>query len=611
MAQLLNDDEENQIFHAQILYREWGRRFTVLHKFLKGIEYYKKSTEYGDQNFIITLMRLSEVLMKSGQFTEASTVAEKCREIDPTNVVANYTRMEALFAVAEFCRSLVYAQQGARQRMTFRFAVLLANETIEDCVGANVSSTMMRYIQPWITKLREHREEVLERLNDLEDELEGIGDEHTRFKISDSQAKLQKYRTEHDHLMALMYLGGTCHDKRFLQELLHRPALASANKAGSLSLLASINKSLTRSQSQQEALRTRRPLYAVNARTEAAKTPGRRFALYQELLHRRCLAKQDANYLFKQLHLARLRRDYPFFFKMVDLVKDKLESYGRQLLPDIYKLMDVLSRMVARVYMDPRNLKRFCNESEEERTDRLRQLLGIRTARMLRDSDLAWIPSYDVKKALNVCNRRLSLTKHTLEVLWIFHELCKLFLEVRRYDLARFYAKKTRELSLNTGYEEWAVNASHVLIRVELVQSNRNEAREAAMAALQSAQNLNVDFLVDFYERTIVLINGLDFDRLSDNNSIAARQRLILQIIPTDQRPKMDLLLRSMDAVSASRRLSIMPGCKPREATGQSTKKTVASTEPKNYEKELRNHLLKKFSPNTKILGRPNINEFN
>lgn len=70
-----------EIFRAQIVYREWGRRFTILQQYPKGIHYYEKSNEYGDENFLWTLLGLSEALKKSGRFVEAAEAAEKCMRI--------------------------------------------------------------------------------------------------------------------------------------------------------------------------------------------------------------------------------------------------------------------------------------------------------------------------------------------------------------------------------------------------------------------------------------------------------------------------------------------------------------------------------------------------
>lgn len=81
--------------------------------------------------------------------------------------------MEALFDVAEFCMSLVYAHQGARRRCSYQAAVLLANEIIEDCVGDNLPEDMFVQLHPWIAKLTKHREIMMEKMNDEEDEFAG------------------------------------------------------------------------------------------------------------------------------------------------------------------------------------------------------------------------------------------------------------------------------------------------------------------------------------------------------------------------------------------------------------------------------------------------------
>ncbi|XP_008214814.1 tetratricopeptide repeat protein 25-like isoform X1 [Nasonia vitripennis] len=594
------------IFRAQIVYREWGRRFTVLQQYLKGIHYYEKSSEYGDENFLWTLLGLSEALKKSGRFAEAAVVAEKCMRIDPAHLGANWTRMEALFDVAEFCGSLVCAHQGARHRQHFRAAVLLANEIIEDCVGENVPGDTLRQLQPWIRRLTEHREGlIVERRDDLEDEFQGIDEEQSRFRVDDPPARLRRYRNRMDRLMAGLYLGSTARDKEFLERLLSSPAVVSANKSGSARLVSLARDCLVRLNSQQEALRTRRPLYAVRARVEAALSEGHKMGLEREIEFKRCLVENEAKLVLRRLHEARLRRDYSAFFKMVERAKEKFESYSPRLFPEQQRYLNALYLMVARAYIDPRNLTRV-SADEDKCKALLRRLLGLKgSPRLPRDPDLAWPPSLNVKRSFNTYRQRLALTNQPLEILWIFHELCKLFLEIRRYDLARFYAKKTRDLSLESNHEDWALNASHVLIRIELAQHNRNEAKEAAVTALESARKLNVYFLEDFYERAIDYIDGLDFGRLSDDDSIAARRKLVSSLMTADMKPSMDLLLRTMESVPARRRMSVMPGCKPKnQKLGLPTKRmTVRSGPPKDFDKESREALLKKFAPSKKIIG--------
>lgn len=165
-------------------------------------------------------------------------------------------------------------------------------------------------------------------------------------------------------------------------------------------------------------------------------------------------------------------------------------------------------------------------------------------------------------------------------------------------------------MSLEAGHEDWALNASHVLIRIELAQHNRQEAKEAAVTALESARNIGVDFLRNFYEQAIDYIDGLDFSRMSDDDNIAARRKLVVSLMPADMRPRMELLLNTMEAVPARRRLSVMPGCKPKNRMMSSRRMTVKPGSPRDYEEEARQALLSKYAPSKKIFGWLDFQEY-
>lgn len=75
------EDDENKQFNAEMLYREWGRRFKTLSQYLKSIYYYEKSIENSEEDDLGTLLGLSEALKKSGQFKRAEEVAQKCMSI--------------------------------------------------------------------------------------------------------------------------------------------------------------------------------------------------------------------------------------------------------------------------------------------------------------------------------------------------------------------------------------------------------------------------------------------------------------------------------------------------------------------------------------------------
>lgn len=83
-----------------------------------------------------------------------------------------------------------------------------------------------------------------------------------------------------------------------------------------------------------------------------------------------------------------------------------------------------------------------------------------------------------------------------LELAWLHHEFCKFLIDIHRFGLARFYAKKGRDIAQEMGCEEWVLNVGHLILRIEIYQNNRNEARDAAVLALACARKLGIDYLV-------------------------------------------------------------------------------------------------------------------
>lgn len=83
-----------------------------------------------------------------------------------------------------------------------------------------------------------------------------------------------------------------------------------------------------------------------------------------------------------------------------------------------------------------------------------------------------------------------------LELAWLYHEFCKFLIDIRRFDLARFYAKKGHDMAYKANSNQWVLNIDHLMLRMEIYQNNRNEARDAAILALAHAKELNIDCLV-------------------------------------------------------------------------------------------------------------------
>ncbi|KAL7294679.1 hypothetical protein TKK_0011982 [Trichogramma kaykai] len=609
---IANDDDENKLFNGQVLYREWGRRFCTLGRYLKSIDYYELSKEFGEENFIWTLLGLAEALKKSGQFAQANEVAQQCMNIDANHLGAYWTRMGALYDIGEFCESLIYAHRGLKRRSRFREAVLLANETVEDCCGVNVPGDVLLQMQPWIERLGKHREELTRHRNEGDDEFAEIGEHHMLFTINDPEEHLRHKHRLVDRMLAAFYLEKSADDKNFLLDMTTHPGLRIPNEKGSESVTKATKDCLTRLKSQQEAIRTRRPLYAVRYKQEAQKTKGLKLAEARELQLNKCLRLNSARYVLRQIHQTRLAKDYDTFFRLVEIARERFAASPLSIFPERMRFLDALYRMSARAYMDPRDLRQFQAHQQREKNNYIRRAIGLKGSKLPKDSDLAWPRCLNIRQAFAKCRQRLALSRRKLERLWLLHEICKLFMQIKRFDLARFYAKKTRDLSIEWGHDDWALNACHALLRIEAIQLNRPEAKEAAEATIEYARKLDCAYLVDFYEQTVRLLETSELGQVGDDDGIAKREQLINKLMPDYMKPRMDRLFRAMGSLPANRRLSVMPGCNPLDPPGKkkSTKVTVQSGPPEDEDNVLMMAMLKKYAPSKAVPGTVDFSQY-
>ncbi|XP_070149781.1 outer dynein arm-docking complex subunit 4 [Polyergus mexicanus] len=602
-------EEAPEIFREAILYREWGYRLASLGRYPLAIDYFEKASKSVED--LRTLIGLCRMLIKHTRYVAAEKLSEKCMKIDPGHYKARQMRMEALFQIGEFGSSLAHAYEGMRRHgMTFEHGVYQANETVEDCIGRNTSPMALLLLYPWIQRLCEHRELLIGRLEVEEDEFEGIDEDKARFKVNDPEVQRQAQMRRLQRVIAKMDMGGLTIDKDFLEKIVSRPEIVvSPSKISTAELLALASTCHRNAMNLQELLRMRRPLYILLfQRRKISK--GRKMMIERERKLRRNIIVLEADFLLHRVHVAKITKDYPTFFKLIDRIKNKFDSYSDKMFPLKRKCLDALYKMVAWVYIGTRNL--MCLDNEKLKTRYLKHHLGIRVATLPRDSDLAWMSTVNPKETLKMFRRRLAMASTPLELAWLHHEFCKCLIDIHRFDLARFYAKKGRDIAQKADCEEWVLNIDHLILRIEIHQNNRNEARDAAVLALACAKKLGIDYLIDFYERAIKAVDELDVERIGDFDDVTARQQFILELMPKEMKGEVDFLWRRMNVVPAERRLSVMPGCKPidRKFKMPCMRRTILPSPPKDPERDARIVLLKQYAPSHKRPGFMNFEEF-
>lgn len=437
-----------------------------------------------------------------------------------------------------------------------------------------------------------------------------VAEDEVRFKVNDPEVQRQTRMKRLNRIIARMDMGYLTIDRDFLEEMMSRPEIVSSHSKRSIAELLALASTCHRNATYlQNLLRMRRPFYVTLFRRRKI-SKGCRTMMERERKLRRNVVVVKADFLLRLLQAARINKDYPTFFKLVDHVKDSFDAYSDRMFPLKQRCLDALYKTVARVYIDTRNLTSLDNE--EMKTRYVKHHLGIRVATLPRDIDLAWMPTVNSKETLKMFRRRLAMASAPLELAWLHHEFCKFLIDIHRLDMARFYAKKGRDMARAAKCDEWVLNIDHLMLRIEVHQNNRNEARDIAIQALAHAKTLNIDCLIDFYERVVRIVDELDVERSGDFDGIAARQQLILELMPKEMRGEVDFLWRRMDVVPAERRLSVMPGCKPidRKFKMPSTRRTILPSPPKDPERDARIALLRQHAPPRRRPGFVNFQEY-
>ncbi|XP_015123388.1 tetratricopeptide repeat protein 25 [Diachasma alloeum] len=602
---MLERKDEETLKVAAILHRQWGLRFTKVGKNQAAIDAFRRALEEGGDH-LTTLIGLCVALLENGNYVEADEISKKCFAIDPGNYEAKWLRVETLYKIGEFGSSLVHAYRGYHQRRyPFENGVFCGREALENCIGRNTADSLMEELIPWMRKLEERRNSLIAKLSSGEENELGYTEEYTKFRVNDPEYQREYRMKKFRRMLTRRYQGYLADDTLFLEGLLENSDSDSTKKRSNQQLLALIQKHLTRSSQTTEVARIHKSLYVFRFKRREITTPGWKKSQLNERLLRKHNIVIEVHSMLMRLHEARVARNYPLFFSYVDRAKYKLDSYHTSMFPQKSDCLRELYKMVAHAYVDPRDVTGIKDPTARERY--LKHHLGIREAVLPRDEDLAWIPCGQERKSkLEVFRRRLALTSEPLELAWLFHELSKLHVETKSLDLARFYAKKSRDWSTDAGDDWWTLNANHLLIRIEIHHHNRNEAKEAAILCYLGAKKMGLDFLADFYVKIARIVDTIDLERMKGLDGIAIREKIVSKLMPTEKlKREMDFLLQRMDVVPARRRLSIVPGCKTIDKKFKlpCKRNTIRVKPTMNPIKESQRILLRQYAPSRKIPG--------
>lgn len=107
------------------------------------------------------------------------------------------------------------------------------------------------------------------------------------------------------------------------------------------------------------------------------------------------------------------------------------------------------------------------------------------------------------RKLNSIYEDRLRKATKPDEIAWLYHELSRFTIELKKYELARVYARKCIQVARTYNNQRWVINAMMLITKVNLLQHSRNDAKAEVCGAIEIAKSMNDDGLVKYLQKVI------------------------------------------------------------------------------------------------------------
>lgn len=380
-------------------------------------------------------------------------------------------------------------------------------------------------------------------------------------KVSFPYKPLQKHTSNIENYMAEKYLGTLYKDKLFLKNLNDEPGIACPNEAGTAKILALAKSGYKTVKYKQELLRARRPFYFIKYQ-EATSSGALKERQEEQLKLRQERAKKEADAIVSKLDEALKEKSWSLVVELSDKLNTYCDQKSKNLLPDRENYLDTLYNTVCQAHFDLKRINTDQYEWDQEK--RIYKMLGLHLSRepstdsvinQLKDVFIDW------KKQISKYSVRLRKAANPKEMCWLYHELSRFHIELKQYELGRVYARKCINESKRIGNNKWVINALMLVMRINIAQQSKNDAKADAQEALDLARTMNDDTLVQFMEKCKTVIGKITFDEKLGPKVLQQREKKIVQMMAGDKmKDEAAHLFRMMSAMPAARRMSVMPG---------------------------------------------------
>ncbi|XP_045479177.1 uncharacterized protein LOC123684094 [Harmonia axyridis] len=616
-----NIEKINDTFNWPVYYRNVGYYVKQREEYERSLKYFDQSLKKEPEN-IRTLRGRAGARAKAKKFNGAIEDIKKILSLEPENIYLKAEKALITYLGGEFEEALIqnYRNVPLRQKPdNFVMGVMNCDDAIQNCISERAGKPLrdhfkiirriawtktidaQRPYKPVAKNRKKKRRSIFvalptslakkakkkendskTRLSDtstgklmgsiaMMDESSSIGESlyshNSSLNITMPPAPpfphqpMQSRTSNIENYLAEKYLDKLYHDKLYLKSLPNVMGAVIANAKGSNKIKHLAQLGFRNVYNTQEMLRSRRPFYSIKYQeaTSMGKLAMRRQNALKQLQD---MATKQADYMISRIEdekkIRRLRKVLEFAEKLVSFC----EITSRKVFPKRQQYMNRMLDMVCEAIYDMKKFSKYMTEAQRE--DRIKLILGLPMERFPSEDSLAidlkgWF--VDWKKMTALYEKRLFKAESPEELAWLYHELSRFSFELKKYEMSRMYARKCIGEANNCKKLKWIMNAMILIVRTDIIQKNKNDAKNQVKHARKIATRLKDDEMGEFLDRCVLAIEQSTLDDILGTKLLEMREKQIIKLLGTQKmKDEAAYLFKRIATLPLNKRMSVMPG---------------------------------------------------
>ncbi|XP_026064465.1 outer dynein arm-docking complex subunit 4 isoform X2 [Carassius auratus] len=437
-------------------------------EYVKAIESFSTalSLQPGDKNCLVSRSRC---YLKLGDAESALKDAETSLQDNKCFFKGLYQKAEALYTMGDFEFALVYYHRGNKLRpelQEFRLGIQKAQEAIDNSVGSPSSVK-------------------LENKGDLSffHKTNGVRPKHLNPSHK-RESKKHGRKIDKSEKTAKELLGELYSDREYLEKLLQdedliKGKIRTGERVQDL-IVGCISYLDTRTAFWQQ----QKPIYARQRDRKLMQQQ------WNRALHKP--PSDPTRYVLNSLEEIDTGNTESSLKKARELMK-VVKEWSEEVLPNKTEVLGNLHSCIGNALMDLGNMDKALHHHQKDLELANKGDLLDSKSRALDNIGRVYARIGKFQQAIEVWEEKLPLAYGGLEKAWLFHEIGRCYLELKRYREARDYGSRSLMAADDISDEKWQLNASVLMAQAELKLGNYKACVSHFERALDQAKLLQDD----------------------------------------------------------------------------------------------------------------------